>query len=218
VPAIMKTRLFGEPGEDDPVLPGLDASRSTDAEVSEVESWKVAVRRLAEQAQLVVLHAGYSPALHWEADLLVRTVDPQRVLIFVNPSRPPRILRHVLFRSRAARAEKIATWMEFSKGCDGVFPRGLPRDANDCCFIRFDSEWNPISVKGIPSRMFGFTPIGKRSSDSTALDRALVWFAWLTTTESIAREASRRLLNYLLLLVVTGVLMFGLLRPLVFSR
>ena len=67
---------IGQPGERLPV-PGATRMYVTQSE------WKRVVLASMQSAPLVVLRAGSSPGVLWEMEQAVRTLEPQRLLIFV---------------------------------------------------------------------------------------------------------------------------------------
>ncbi len=62
-------------------LPPLGAARMNVTD----DCWQSEVKRLMEKASLVVIRAGQSSGLHWEFDVLISTVPPERILIYLQP-------------------------------------------------------------------------------------------------------------------------------------
>jgi hypothetical protein len=103
---------IGQPNE---TLPPLGARRAyaTDAD------WQEVVSGLMQRAAAVVLRAGATPGLRTEAEMLVRQVEPQRVLIGTG------IVSDQQYRAFVGQVGHL-------------FPRGLPPERGDTLWLTFD--------------------------------------------------------------------------------
>jgi len=120
---------IGRPGE---LLPELGAQRVYVGH----DSWQQQVTDLMQCAGAVLVAAGgRSEGLRWEVDQATFVVEPERLLIFVPFGSSPK--PSIQSCSRQAIYDKFRRWAQ------QVFPKGLPAEIGDSCFIYFTSDWTP---------------------------------------------------------------------------
>jgi hypothetical protein len=115
---------IGRPGEGEPP-PGALRFYVTDAH------WQEKVQALLPLCQIVIWTSGQTAGLRWEADYLIKTMPPRRLLLWV----------HVQLGQ--SRKQRDAEWGKFLGLYNGVFPKPLPQQIRNVKFIAFDDDWTP---------------------------------------------------------------------------
>jgi hypothetical protein len=119
---------IGRPGDAEPVLGATRFHVRADM-------WQKTVEELVPLCALVVWTTGHTRSLHWEIQHLVMTIPPRRLLLWVHvhvgPSQP-------IWRA--------SEWARVLNMCADVFPKPLPKDAENIDAIAFDDDWTPIPI------------------------------------------------------------------------
>ncbi len=116
---------IGRPGE---TLQTLGASRLY---VNDAD-WRVTVERLASDAALTVIQLGDSPGLWWELEHALKTLPPERLLLYLPASH----------ENRAGEAYRA-----FRHRAQSLLPRPLPPDCAHAAFIAFGPDWRPVFLR-----------------------------------------------------------------------
>jgi len=125
---------IGRPGEQ---LPALGAARFY---VSD-DRWQEKVADVAAVARLVIWASGTTPGLQWEISHLVRTLPPEKLVLWAHP--------HLLDLDAA---EREAEWAVFVDGLGTLFPKPLPKPLGKTTFFAFDKDFTPVPYADKPLR------------------------------------------------------------------
>lgn len=111
----------GRPGES---LPTLGASRLYVPDAS----WQREVAQLMQRARCVVFRAGATPSLQWELQKAVRSLAPERILLWCPDGRK--------------------VWAAFRKWAGGSLQHPLPARPTHP-FVAFDAAWRPQALREV---------------------------------------------------------------------
>jgi hypothetical protein len=121
---------IGRPGE---ALPALGAARFYVAD----SLWQEKVADVAAVSQLVVWASGATPGLDWEITHLIRTIPPEKLILWAHP--------HLLDLDAD---EREVAWSAFVDGIGRQFPKPLPKPLGNIRFFAFGPDYTPISYAG----------------------------------------------------------------------
>lgn len=102
--------------------------------------WQEKVADVATVARLVVWASGTTPGLQWEISHLVRSLPPEKLILWAHP--------HLLDLDPA---EREAEWSAFVDGLGQLFPKPLPKPLGKTEVFAFDADFTPIPFR---SRLF----------------------------------------------------------------
>jgi hypothetical protein len=120
-------------GRPDERLPALGAARFY---VSN-DLWQEKVADVASVARMVIWASGPTPGLQWEITHLVRSLPPQKLVLWAHP--------HLLDLDAD---EREAEWASFVDGLGALFPKPLPKPLGAVRFFAFDEDFTPIPFSG----------------------------------------------------------------------
>ncbi len=121
---------IGRPGER---LPALGAARFY---VSQ-ELWQEKVADVVKVSQLVLWATGVTPGLRWELAHLLRSVPPEKLILWAHPQ-----------LLDLDQEEKEAEWRRFLAGLGTLFPQPFPEQLGQVRFFYFDKDYRPVPVAG----------------------------------------------------------------------
>lgn len=119
---------IGRPGEAEPMW-GAARFYVDDA------SWQKKIEQLVPCCQLVVWTTGHTGGLQWEIEHLVRSLPPERLLLWLHV--------HI---GRRSEEQRRAEWTRTINTYQPLFPKQLPADVERTYLIGFDSDWKPIPI------------------------------------------------------------------------
>ncbi len=93
------------------------------------DDWKGAIENVLAKASVVIWHAGTSQGTWWELETIVRSVDPQRVVLVV----PSPVRRADAYRDLQLRSKN-------------VLPVPLPDIWEDVNIVTFGPDWRPKCI------------------------------------------------------------------------
>ncbi len=122
---------IGRPGEK---VPSLGASRFYVAH----NLWQEKVADVSKVARLVVWASGTTPGLQWEITHLVRSLPPERLILWAHP-----------WLLDLDPDEREAEWAAFVDGLGQLFPKPLPKPLGKTQVFAFDADFSAIPYKGV---------------------------------------------------------------------
>lgn len=213
---------IGDPKEHLPLLGStrIYAATPGSAESVDDETWRMAVERQIEKAQIILLHIGLSDGLRWEVNRVVELADPHRVVLCVNREQKRGLSFKMILRGvRSAEIHAIQEmWSQFRKNFEAIFPHGLPETLGEARFIKFDSDWTPRPLETAKRKLVWFLPGPNPDLSRKTIDSTFAWLTWILVPEKLRRTFARNIVNvvslvvciWLVVMLVGSILLMGL--------